>query len=403
MLSDDRKASLAPIGPIGLYIHIPFCLSKCPYCDFYSVPVLPGPFSSAGRDAAKPLLDAYTDCLCGDLEGGRGSLPGHGRALDTLYVGGGTPSLLGGERLARILESAKKGFSFSGSGPLEITLEANPAAVAPRDLEILRRSGFNRLSLGIQSGLDSELSALGRRHTAEEGAQAVRLARLAGFDNISADLMMGIPGQTRDSLARSLEFLAGLEVEHISAYLLKIEENTPYFRENTQELCPGEEEAADLYLQAAGRLARLGYIQYEVSNFAKRGLESRHNLKYWRCREYLGLGPSAHSFLGGRRFYFPESLEDYLGAADLPALSVDDGPGGSPEEQVMLRLRLAEGLEWNWLESAFPAFGRALTASARPLEKQGLLSLEDGRVRLTAKGFLLSNQVIGRLLDALSG
>lgn len=397
--------------PFGLYIHVPFCLSKCPYCDFYSIPATDWPGSDFSTLCiGDTALDRYTARLCGildDLVTGGIALPGEtfisGRSLrergvDTLYLGGGTPSLLGPERLGRILQAAKGLGLLPGA---EITLEANPATIDEDALMSLRESGFTRLSLGVQSGLDRELANLGRRYNAGQAEQAVRKARHAGFANISVDLMLGTPGQTKDSLRASLDFLAGLGAEHVSAYLLKIEEGTPFARENTIRLCPGDDETAELYLLMVERLEALGYHQYEVSNFARPGMESRHNLKYWKGREYLGLGPSAHSFLGGRRFFFPRDLEGFLSQEPVWSALRDDGPGGGLEEEIMLRLRLTEGIELPELEKRYGVSLRSLEQAAAPLIGAGLVEMAGRRIRLTPKGFLLSNPVTVRLLDAI--
>lgn len=364
---------------IGLYIHVPFCLRKCPYCDFYSVPI-------DGETA-----DAYTEAV---LRAIRHSEP---RAVESIYFGGGTPPLLGTKRLAAIIEEAARRFDIARDA--EITLEANPAAEL--DLPAYRGMGFNRISFGVQSAVDSELQSLGRLHTAAEAAQAVNAAAAAGFANISADLMLAIPGQTEESLRESVRFLAELPVSHISAYLLKIEEGTAFFENGTGLPCPDEDETARLYLECVGLLESSGFRQYEISNFAKSGAESRHNLNYWRCGEYLGLGPAAHSHLGGERFFFPRELQAFINAENPLDTAVPDGAGGGLEEYAMLRLRLSEGLNLRTCAEKFGADTSVIAQKARALERNNLLAARGEVIALTPRGFLLSNAVTAELLANL--
>ena len=231
-----------------------------------------------------------------------------GLLADTLYFGGGTPSLLPPESIAELIKAVKNIFSFSG----EATLEANPNTVTAKSLVEYREAGINRISLGLQSGNDTELRALGRTHSAKRGAAAVRDAAAAGFENISVDVMAGVPYQTRESLLQTLHLIASLPVSHVSAYLLKVEPGTGYWENGILEYCPEEDQTAALYLDMISFLEKKGFMQYEISNFSLPGCESRHNLKYWRCQEYLGFGPAAHSFLNGKRFYNPPDQNAYL-------------------------------------------------------------------------------------------
>lgn len=365
--------------PVGLYVHIPFCDGKCPYCDFYSMRAEEGQYEAYTRRLEELLPRKLEEA---------------GRLVDSVYFGGGTPSLLGGERIGRIL-NAVQGFLFPQA---EITLEANPGRNLENVLDTVRKAGVNRLSLGLQSASELELENLGRRHTAEQAAQAVRAARAAGFSNLSLDLMLAVPGQTRESLRKSIEFCASLDVQHISAYLLKLEPGTSFWNRREELFLPDEEETCELYLLACKKLEDLGYQQYEISNFSRPGKEGRHNLKYWRCEEYLGIGPAAHSFLNGRRFYYPRDLSLFWTEGE----PVPDGLGGSPEEFCMLALRLREGLRE---DRFFRRFGRKLPGSlwkkARLLEKAGYCRTELGRVYLTPEGCLVSNAVIGELTECL--
>lgn len=361
--------------PIGVYLHIPFCASKCPYCDFYST------------RAGEKEWDVYTRALCRAME------PYAGRyRADTLYLGGGTPSLLGGGRLAQIVTKARDCFGLEGA---EITVECNPASADEGLFHDLAAVGVNRLSLGMQSAVDKERRALGRHSSGADVKRAVLGARRAGISNLSLDLMLGVPGQTMETLKESLDFCLSMEVPHVSAYLLKLEEGTNFYRRREQLRLPEEDAVCDFYLFAVERLGAGGLAQYEISNFSKPGFESRHNLKYWRDEAYLGLGPSAHSFLGGKRFYFTRSLSDF----EEQTPPVPDGTGGDLEEFCMLRLRLNEGLrEADVLERFGCGIPEAVRRRAQPLARLGLLTLDDKGIALSSKGFLLSNSVIGKLL-----
>ncbi len=366
--------------PLGLYIHVPFCAGKCPYCDFYSLSPAPGQQEAytARMDAA---LAQWGDRLGHPLVG-------------SVYFGGGTPSLLGAQRLAQVLESAARHFKIEAGA--EITCEANPGGTNRHFFAALARAGFNRLSLGLQSANPEELSLLGRRHSPQDAAQAVEEAEAAGLDNISLDLMLGLPGGSRSKLENSLRFAAGLEAEHISAYLLKVEPGTPFAARNYS--LDGDE-AAEQYLFAVETLARYGYRQYEISNFARPGKESRHNLVYWQCGQYLGLGPGAHSFLAGQRFYWPRDLAGFL-AGNLP---VNAGPGGGKEEFAMLALRLNQGLTLQACQARFPD-GQALFWQVKENAKRcpnHLVNADNNQVSLTPEGFLVSNALLARLLEGV--
>lgn len=367
-------AIIAESKPIGLYIHLPFCAAKCPYCDFYSLP------------ANEKTLEIYTNALCSRLEK-------QGRAFDSIYFGGGSPSLLGEKRLIQILKSVN---IFPGA---EISVECNPsqagAAGGHFSFEALAGAGFNRVSLGLQSAIESERKALGRRGSPEDTKRAVERAQNAGISNISLDLMLGIPEQTQSSLIESIEFCASLGAKHISAYILKIEEGTPFFDSRNNLSIPGEEETCTLYETACSELEKLGFLQYEISNFALPGFESRHNLKYWNCEEYLGIGSSAHSFVNGKRFYYPRSIESFIAGTE----PVDDGEGGSFEEYAMLRLRLRSGLVGS---ETVARFGFDIPEKMRkkisPFVEKGLAESDEKGIRLNTKGFLISSYIIVQIL-----
>lgn len=364
--------------PVSFYFHVPFCKSRCPYCDFYSTTAL-----SLREDYVRALIRAVETA---PVE--------KGTVVPTVYFGGGTPYLLG-EGLLRVLEAVAARFSLAEDR--EITLEANPGDLEAETLRRLRAGGFDRLSLGIQAGDGEGLRLLGRRHTEEESRRGVRLAREAGFKNLSLDLMLGTPGQTPEKALALADYGAALGPEHLSAYLLKIEPGTPFAREEVRQLCPGPDEAADIYLAVCRRLEELGYRHYEISNFARPGFESRHNTVYWRLGEYLGFGPSAASSLGGRRFRVPADLPAFLSSEDPWGAVADEGPSGGLTEYCMLSLRLADGLDTRRLPD-YGAEPASFLRRAAPLERAGYLTVRDGVIALTDAGFLLSNSIITALL-----
>lgn len=370
---------------IGLYIHIPFCNGKCPYCDFYSLCPAPG------------QREAYTDALLRALE----HLPAGaaGSRADTVYFGGGTPNLLGAEALCALLNRARQAFDLAPDA--EITLEANPGSITAEQLVMLRRGGFNRLSLGLQSAHAAELALLGRKHTPQDVAEAVTAARAAGFENLNLDLMLGIPGQATESALVSADFCAALGVEHVSAYLLKVEEGTPFARAGMEERIPDGDGMAERYLAVCEKLEQLGYRQYEISNFSRLGRESRHNTAYWLGTDYLGLGPAAHSLWRGQRWFFPRNLDAFLGAENPFALWQNDGEGNTREEFIMLRLRLCAGLSLAELDRRWPEAAdenRRLRRKLPPLVEAGLARLEGERLSLTPRGFLVSNAILAQLI-----
>lgn len=370
----------------GIYIHVPFCESKCPYCDFYSRPP-----KGAGKDKNEYIRE-YTAGVKSRLVS-YAKIYGD-RAVDTIYFGGGTPSVLGADALSDILSEIKNLYKVSENA--EITCEANPCSVDEEFFTKLKSSGFNRLSMGLQSANEDELKLLGRQHTAEEAAEKVRLAQKVGFDNISLDLMIALPNQTKEKLKNSIDFCASLNVQHISSYILKVEENTVFGKKGVQTL--GDEETADMYLLMVSELEKHGYKQYEISNFAKENFEARHNTRYWRDEEYLGIGPAAHSFMDGKRFYFERSLADFLSGKN----PTEDGSGGDIEEKIMLKLRLTEGISERDLisfEDGKAVFDKLMKAAK--LLPKNLIKIDNGTVSLTAEGFLVSNSVIEFMLERI--
>ena len=351
----------------GLYIHVPFCLSKCPYCDFYSIKY------------DKETADGYANAVIRNIQY-------YGGQFDTVYFGGGTPFLLW-EKICEILNFADI------TEDAEITVEVNPCTVDAERLSALRKAGVNRISFGVQSLNDHELRVLGRRHDASTAVNAVKIARGQGFENISADIMLGTPEQTRESVTRTIQQLSMLPVTHISAYMLKIEENTPFAKARLE--LPNEDEVCSIYLEATELLGNLGFIQYEISNYARDGFPCRHNLKYWNCEEYLGIGPAAHSYYNGKRFFVERDLNAFISGKHQQTVIEDSNPG-SHEEYAMLRLRLTEGLKL----SEYEALGGDAKAVKRLLKTipGEYVSINGDIVSLTPKGFLVSNTIIGRLL-----
>ncbi len=356
----------------GIYIHVPFCARKCPYCDFYSC-------SYTLKSA-----EEYKNAVIRNIE----VLPNID--ADTVYFGGGTPSLVPSDFIAEILDAINKRLNLADP---EITIEVNPCTVTAEKLRAYKRAGVNRLSVGVQSGNNEELEFLGRRHTFEKAAETVEQAVYAGFKNISCDLMIGVMGQTPEKLEQSISQITALPVTHISSYILKIEENTPFGRNNTEKLLPDDEQTAQLYLCSVRLLEAAGFKQYEISNFSREGYHSRHNLKYWNCEEYIGIGPSAHSYYNGRRYYVPESLESFC-ADPVQQKIYEEYQAGTDEEKIMLGLRLNEGI----YPDDYPTLKQKILRKAEKYCTHGLAVFKDGRLCLTPEGFLVSNSIISDII-----
>ncbi len=373
---------------LGIYIHIPFCRSKCDYCDFYSL---------AGKEEK---MDQYQKALLSHM---KETAPlAQGIPVDTIYFGGGTPSYYGSKRVKELLVTIKKLFQVEKTA--EITVECNPDSVTLKDLKRLRRAGVNRLSMGMQSAQPQELEAIHRPHSTQQTDQAVAWARKAGFDNLSLDLIYGLPGQTPESWRSTVEHALSLTPQHLSCYGLKVEEGTPLARRVAEgEVLPDDDMQADLYLWTVGRLDRASYGQYEISNFAKPGFKSLHNLRYWLIRPYIGFGPGAHSDFGGRRYSFVRDLDAYIQGV-LEGGNIIDSSELIPRrercgEYLMLRLRTTLGVdEWEYRRDYFMDFA-PLQARLEEFAAQGWAEQTDRRWHLTPKGFLVSNQLIGDLLE----
>lgn len=361
----------------GLYIHIPFCSGKCPYCDFFS--------KAVDNDS----ITTYTTELLKSVEYWSNQTD---RVITSVYFGGGTPNMLGTDNLCKVLDKVYSCFKISDNA--EITTELNPTYSDSIDFAKLKSHGFNRLSFGMQSANDDELKILGRKHTNDEVKKVITLAQNAGFDNISLDLMLGVPKQTKESLLRSIEFCKSCNVKHISAYILKVEENTPFYKKKDILDIPDDDTQAELYTFACEELEKLGYYQYEISNFSNTGFESRHNLTYWECDEYIGIGPSAHSFFNGERFYYNRSFEDFYNNK-----IIKDCIGGTKEEYIMLNLRLAKGISFDDYKKRFNEdFPTETLKKVEKFKKFGLFDITDKCIKLNKKGFLLSNAIISELI-----
>ncbi len=376
--------------PLGIYIHVPFCRSKCQYCDFYSL-----------ATKEDKLLDGYLDAICRHIREAGQLAPGY--KVDTVYFGGGTPSFFGADGIATIMTNIRRYFDVDTNA--EISIECNPDSVSDKFLRRIRGEGFNRVSLGIQCDDDGILKKLGRPHTYEQATTAFHRIRKAGFRNISVDLMYGLPGQTLRAWQETLEHVLLLNPEHVSCYGLKVEEGTPLHEYQAYAQLPDDDLQADMYLAAVEILKGHGFRQYEISNFARKGLYSKHNMKYWTGGEYLGFGPSASSDFAGKRFTLRRDLQGYVQALrkggdiieDVQEIPTRERAG----EYLMLRLRTVGGIDPDEYERLFLLPAAPLVDVLERNRQLGYaLRNEDGRWHLTPKGFLISNTIISDLLMA---
>lgn len=370
---------------LGIYLHIPFCVRKCLYCDFCSF-----------TEAKEELMLRYAEKLSADVEKLSSSAKDH--TVDTVYLGGGTPTLLPEKAFDIIMSALYKSFSVDSSA--EITAECNPATADKNKLSTMRSLGINRLSLGLQSVVDEELRALGRIHNFSDFVNTYNDARRAGFENISADLMYGIPHQTRESLEMSLRKLSSFDPQHISVYGLKIEQGTPFGKMRRELPLPDEDSEYEMYFDCGRILSEYGYNKYEISNFAHKGYESKHNIKYWECEEYLGIGVSAHSYFNGERFANSTDIEGYLSDKDITSERRYIDEKERLNEFIMLGMRLAKGVDneefsRRFGEDVFHKFGREL----EKYKKEGFLKTEDGRIAFTDRGFMVSNYILSDILE----
>ncbi len=379
------------LKPLGIYIHIPFCRSKCQYCDFYSI----------GGSRDKRLVDNYMQALALHFKETGARCTDY--VVDSVYFGGGTPSFFGADNLRRIFAEVQHRFRVDKDA--EVTFEANPDSVSEPLLKKLRGEGFNRMSLGVQNDNDDMLKKLGRPHSFAQAVHAMQMARACGFDNINLDLMYGLPNQTPVQWELTLRNVLRLQPDHMSCYGLKVEENTPLWQYKDAANLPSDEVQAEMYLRTVKLLAEAGFAQYEVSNFARPGYECRHNLKYWLGDEYIGFGPAAASDFAGKRYTNRPDIQNYIRGLlkqDVPILSECDTipPRERAGEYVMLRLRTTHGIAAEEYEKNYLMPFQPLLDVILPLAERGLLKQEKDRWVLTPTGFLVSNQIILRLQEA---
>ena len=374
--------------PLGIYIHVPFCRSKCQYCDFYSL-----------TTKEDKWLDGYQDAVCAHIKETGPLAPDY--VVDTIYFGGGTPSFFGADGMAAILNTIRKAFKVSSSA--EITFEANPDSVSDRLLRRLRSEGFNRVSLGIQCDDDEILKKLGRPHNYAQVVSAVQRIRRFGFKNLSVDLMYGLPGQSLQAWERTLKNVLKLQPEHISCYGLTLEEGTPLYEYREYCNLADDDTQADMYLSAVEILRQHGYRQYEISNFCRKGNVSRHNLKYWNSDPYLGFGPNASSDFGGSRFTIVRDLRAYIEGIKQGGQVLREVQKIAPRERageyLSLRLRTASGIDPKVYERRYLLPFAPLEKHLEECKERGLATKTfDGRWHLTPNGFLISNHIISDLL-----
>ena len=376
--------------PLGLYIHVPFCRSKCQYCDFYSLTT---------KDDS--LIDGYLDAICDHIKEAGALAPNY--KVDTVYFGGGTPTFFGAEGMAIIMTTIRRNFDVVPDA--EITFEANPDSISDKLLHRLYAEGFNRVSLGIQNDNDDLLRKLGRPHTYAQAVSAFHRIRKAGFRNVSVDLIYGLPGQTLHAWQETLEHVLMLNPEHISCYGLKVEEGTPLYDYKDFANLPDDDMQADMYLAAVETLRGRGFRQYEISNFCRKGLVSRHNMKYWVGGEYLGFGPSASSDFAGKRYTLVRDLAAYIQGIreggevmeDIQEIPLRERAG----EYLMLRLRTSSGIQAEEYERLFLLPFAPLEDVLQKHWNLGYVTRnDDGRFCLTPKGYLISNTIITELLEA---
>jgi len=358
----------------GIYIHIPFCKSLCPYCDFYKI--------KYNEELAEKYIEAVVDATASL------SVLYNSSSFDTVYFGGGTPSSIDGDLIVRVLDALRLNFDISPSS--EITVECNPSSALEDFIPKVAVAGVNRVSLGLQSAVDLERKSLGRLAGPSRVTTALDICHLSGIDNISLDLILGVPGQTLSSLEESLDYCISSGVPHVSAYMLKLEEGTVFYkRQDTLDL-PPEDTVCSMYDLTCNTLSSAGLKQYEISNFARPGFESRHNLKYWNDETYLGIGPGAHSFMNGKRFYYPSDVVGFM-RGDMQC--IPDGEGGALLERVMLGLRLSSGISFldkDTLEEI---------SSDKTLAP--FINISNGNLSLTHEGFLVSNVVISKIIEKI--
>ncbi len=375
---------------LGIYIHIPFCASKCSYCDFYSL------------DGCDRQMPKYQAALIKNLEEAAPAMEPY--YIDTVYFGGGTPSYYGGKYICELFNTLKRTAKVLKNA--EVTVEVNPDSVTRDDLRLMRSEGINRLSIGVQSANDEILKLIGRRHNFRQAEQTVKMARSEGFDNISIDLIYGLPTQTRNDWADTLFKAIAMHPQHMSCYGLKIEEGTPIANYPGKENFPSDDEQADMYLYMSDILEHYDYTQYEISNFAIKGYESKHNLKYWRMDDYMGFGPGAHSCVDNLRYSYISDLEGYINGVTSGLKILDEyehiGSLERAAEYIMLGMRTVRGISKREYYRVYKSGFDRMEYLLSEYEKKGWTRYAGGRWSFTSSGFLLSNILIGTLLEAQS-
>ena len=375
---------------LGIYIHIPFCASKCGYCDFYSL---------AGCDK---LMPKYHDALLAHITEAAPQMSAY--HIDTLYFGGGTPSHYGAKRITEVFNTLKRTAKVLKAS--EVTVEINPDSATKRDLAALRKEGVNRLSIGMQSANDDILKLIGRRHNFKQVEKVMKDARNVGFDNISLDLIYGLPSQSKNDWADTLAKALALKPEHISCYGLKLEEGTPMYSYKGSPFLPDDDEQSDMYLYMVETLGQFDYPQYEISNFALQGYESKHNLKYWNLDDYMGFGPGAHSCVGGVRYSFNPYLEKYISGIQQSEDIIDEYEKVSPldkaAEYIMLGMRMTRGISGGEYYKIYRNDFEPIEDLLDQFQKKGWVVRNEDRWAFTSTGFLLSNLLIGALLEVQS-
>lgn len=383
---------------LGLYVHVPFCLNKCLYCDFYS-------------ETDLDLFDDYISALEIEISMHSDTYSINDICVDSIYFGGGTPSLLGGSRISSVMETIQRYFRVSPES--EITIEANPGALKKADLKTFLDSGINRINFGVQSFNDSNLRILGRIHSAKQAKEALEISRIAGFGNIGLDIIFGIPGQTSNDLKNDLYQASEFRPEHISCYSLTYEEGTPFFASMSKGIISplSDDDVAQMFVDAGETLAQIGYKRYEISNFGRLKEKndhyySRHNMKYWSHDPYLGFGPAAHSFDGKKRWWNQRGLKTWISELASGRLAVSGEEVLSKEElmteTIFLTLRTISGLDLKLFKGKFDY---DIEKKIRPLidfyESDGFAFIDSGRLILTEKGMLAADAITKEILNAL--
>ena len=375
---------------LGLYIHFPFCKRKCNYCDFYSCTCL-------------NKTKEYIDSICTQL---KIEAPLYKEYIfDTVFIGGGTPSLIDGQDFVRLVKAIKENLNLAKD--YEFSIEANPGTITKENLLTYKESGVNRISIGLQSTNDSELLTLGRIHDYKTFLENYNLVRECGFNNVNVDLMYSLPNQKTEAFLDTLEKVIKLSPDHISAYSLKIEENTPFGKIKSTLALPDEDEEYKTYISMCEMLRENGYMQYEISNFSKTDCECKHNLKYWQSKEYIGIGPSAHSYFRGERYYYNSNLDEYISKIKINEMPTkiferDEEPEiemSKEDEYVMLKMRLSSGVSVEEFRLAFnKEFIEAYPKINTYLKSEHVI-YENGAYKFTPKGFFVSNYILSDILN----